>query len=175
MLFRKANAADIAAIEQIYADTHTAEEQGLTAVGWVRSIYPTRKTAEDALERQDLFVLEDEGQILGCAIINRVQVDVYANAPWQYPADDEHVMVLHTLVIAPQARGKGLGSRFVAEYENYAIARNCPFLRMDTNARNMQARAMYKKLGYDEIAIVPCRFNGIEGVQLVLLEKYIGD
>ena len=45
---------------------------------------------------------------------------------------------------------------------------------MDTNARNIKARAMYRKLGYEEIGVAPCRFNGIEGVQLVLLEKYLG-
>ena len=44
---------------------------------------------------------------------------------------------------------------------------------MDTNARNTRARALYKKLGYEEIAIVPCQFNGIDGVQLVLLEKRV--
>ena len=42
---------------------------------------------------------------------------------------------------------------------------------MDTNARNVRARAMYAKLGYVEADIVPCVFNGIEGVQLVCLEK----
>ena len=36
------------------------------------------------------------------------------------------------------------------------------------------ARAMYKKHGYTEIGIVPTVFNGIEDVQLVLLEKYLG-
>ena len=33
------------------------EEKGLTTTGWIRNIYPTRKTAEDALERNDLFVM----------------------------------------------------------------------------------------------------------------------
>ena len=47
-------------------------------------------------------------------------------------------------------------------------------LRIDTNARNVAARAMYKKLGYKEIGIVPTVFNGIPDVQLVLLEKYLG-
>jgi hypothetical protein len=46
---------------------------------------------------------------------------------------------------------------------------------MDTNARNTRARAMYKRLGYSEPDIVPCVFNGIEGVQLVLLEKMLTD
>ena len=44
---------------------------------------------------------------------------------------------------------------------------------MDTNAKNRKARAMYKKLGYEEIDIVPCVFNGIPDVQLVCLEKVL--
>ena len=42
---------------------------------------------------------------------------------------------------------------------------------MDTNAINAAARAMYAKLGYREADIVPCVFNGIPNVNLVLLEK----
>ena len=42
---------------------------------------------------------------------------------------------------------------------------------MDTNADNLAARALYRKLGYNEVAIVPTVFNGIAGVSLVLLEK----
>ena len=37
--------------------------------------------------------------------------------------------------------------------------------------KNARARAMYKKLGYKEIGVIPTVFNGIEGVNLVLLEK----
>ena len=34
-------------------------------------------------------------------------------------------------------------------------------------------RAPSKKLGYREVTIVPCQFNGIDGVELVLLEKAV--
>lgn len=175
MTIRKATLMDVAAVAAVFEDTHTLEEQGKTTIGWIRGVYPTRETAEAAVGRDDLFVLEEAGEILGCAIINQLQVDVYEGAPWQHPAEEDRVMVLHTLVISPRARGKGYGRQFVAYYEQYARAHHCPFLRMDTNARNAQARAMYKKLGYQEIAVVPCRFNGIEGVPLVLLEKYLGE
>ena len=37
--------------------------------------------------------------------------------------------------------------------------------------KKARARAMYKRLGYREADIVPCEFNRIPGVQLVLLEK----
>lgn len=42
---------------------------------------------------------------------------------------------------------------------------------MNTNAKNAAARRLYQKLGYAELDIVPCIFNGIPNVQLVLLEK----
>lgn len=80
-------------------------------------------------------------------------------------------MVLHTLVISPCRAGKGYGKAFVAFYENYARENGCHYLRIDTNARNSNARAMYTRLGYTEIGIVPTVFNGIPDMQLVLLEK----
>ena len=40
-----------------------------------------------------------------------------------------------------------------------------------TNEKNKKARALYNKIGYREAGVVPCIFNGIEGVPLVCLEK----
>ena len=56
-------------------------------------------------------------------------------------------------------------------YEKYALEQGCPYLRMDTNVRNAAARRLYARLGYKEIGIVDCEFNGIAGVRLVCLEK----
>lgn len=174
MIFRKATESDLDAIAQIYADIHTEEEQGRTTIGWIREVYPTRKTAEASLNRGDLFVQEDDGVVVGTAIINQQQVDVYEGAGWRYDVSDSEVMVLHTLVISPKAARKGYGKKFVDFYEKYALFNGCRYLRMDTNQKNVRAREMYKKLGYEEIGIVPCMFNGIPGVQLVLLEKRVG-
>lgn len=171
MVFRKATQQDIPAIGRIYDATHTVEEQGGSTIGWIRSIYPTEETARQSLGRGDMFVAEDDGQIVGSAIINQIQVDVYENAPWQYPAADDQVMVLHTLVIDPAQARRGYGRKFVEFYETYALEHGCRYLRMDTNETNARARAMYKSMGYGQIAIVPCVFNGIPGVNLVLLEK----
>lgn len=173
MNIRKANASDLNGIEKIYDDIHNAEESGEQTIGWIRDVYPVRATAEAALKRDDLFVLEDGGELLGTAIINKIQVDVYKDGKWEYEAADDEVCVLHTLVISPFAKGRGCGKAFVKFYEDYALQHGCHELRIDTNERNSAARAMYKKLGYKEIGIVPTVFNGIPDVMLVMLEKRV--
>ena len=171
MQFIKAASEHIDAIAAIYGRIIDAQEQGRLTVGWQRGGYPTRQTALDALGRGDLFVCVDGGQVAAAAIINRIQVPVYAEVGWLYHAEPDEVMVLHTLVVDPLRAGRGYGSAFVAFYESYAKNNGCPVLRMDTNEKNAAARRLYARLGYREAGIVPCVFNGIKGVGLVCLEK----
>ena len=173
MEIRKAKKSDIDSIEKIYEKIHDSEEKGLVTIGWIRTVYPTRKTAEDALDRNDLFVMVDEGRVVAAAIINQAQVKEYKYAAWKHEAEEKEVMVLHTLVVDPFEKNRGYGSAFVAFYEEFAKQHGCTALRMDTNARNLRARNLYQHLGYEEVGIVECTFNGIPHVQLVCLEKYL--
>lgn len=176
MTIRKGTPADIPQIAAIYDRVLTEEESGRATIGWVRGVYPTEKTAMDALNAGTLFVLERDGAVAAAAKIDKNQVPEYINASWQFPdAPPERVMVLHTLVVDPLQSGKGCGTEFVRFYEQYALDHGCPFLRLDTNARNAAARRLYARLGYREAGIVPCNFNGIPGVQLVCLEKTLNE
>lgn len=171
LMFRKATEKDIDRISEIYEELHDAEEAGEASIGWVRGVYPTRATAETAVEAGDMFVEIIDGIIVAAARINREQVAEYEYADWNYEAPNDRVMVLHALVVSPKIKGRGYGTAFVDFYEKYALENGCPYLRMDTNAKNTAARSLYKKLGYTEVSTVPCVFNGIVGVQLVCLEK----
>lgn len=175
MIIRKATEADIDAVEKLYDVIHTAEEAGQQTIGWIRGIYPVREIAERAFDRGELYVLEDDGEIHGTGIINNTQDASYANGNWAGEAPDDEVCVLHTLVIDPACSGRGYGKAFVAFYENYAMETGCTELRFDTNERNSVARAMYKKLGYTEVGIVKTDFNGLDQINLVLLEKCLGN
>lgn len=168
---RKALASDIDAVAAIYDRIHTWEEKGKVTIGWERGVYPERITAETALAADELFVMEEAGVVVGTGIINQTQVDVYEKGNWKHPAEPTEVMVLHTLVIDPEVKGRGLGRRFVRFYEDYARQEGCKYLRLDTNSRNTSARALYKSMGYEEIGCVSCVFNGLEDVNLVLIEK----
>lgn len=172
-MIRYSTKNDISEVVKIYDKILELEVEGKACTGWKKGVYPTEKTALDALDKNELFVFEENGRILAAARINNEQEPEYASCQWTFDAPDSEVMILHTLVVDPSTSGRGIGSKFVQFYEEYALNNNCRYLRMDTNAKNTAARTLYKKLGYSEQGIISCVFNGIGGVQLVCLEKKI--
>ena len=172
-MIRKATESDIPAVAEIYAHILANEDPAKPATGWLKGIYPVEATARAALGRDDLFGCIDDDKVVASAIINRTQVDVYADCKWSLECEDDEVMVLHTLTVEPACAGRGIGRKFVAFYEDYARGHNCKALRIDTNAVNVTARGLYSKLGYTEVGIVPCVFNGIPNVMLVCMEKLL--
>jgi len=172
-MIRLANIHDLDRIEEIYNEIHDEIEAGRAVIGWIRGVYPTRKTAEAAIALGDMYVMEIAGQVVSAARINQYQGPEYDNAAWSFSAAPEDVLVLHTLVVSPKLKGMGYGTQFVDYYENEARRRGTFCLRMDTNALNAPARALYKKLGYTEACIIPTEFNGIKNVQLVCLDKML--
>ena len=172
-MIRKATESDIPAVAEIYAHILANEDPAKPATGWLKGIYPVEATARAALGRDDLFVCIEDDKVVASAIINRTQVDVYADCKWSLECEDDEVMVLHTLTVEPACTGRGIGRKFVAFYEDYARGHNCKALRIDTNAVNITARGLYAKLGYTEVGIVPCVFNGIPNVMLVCMEKLL--
>ncbi|WP_304263792.1 GNAT family N-acetyltransferase [Kallipyga massiliensis] len=193
MNFRKATSRDLMAVGDIYDRIHDHEEAGLLSTGWIRGVYPTPDTARAALDRGDLYVLVETGSaetspagaggaganpaetIVAAGVINQVQLPEYREANWQVPADEDEILVLHTLTVDPLQVGHGYGRSFVANYEDLARDQGMKALRMDTNALNQRARALYRKLGYREVGQIPTVFNGIDGVMLVLLEKVLSE
>jgi len=170
-MFRIAQERDIDRIAEIYGHIHDSEEAGQAVVGWKRTIYPTRGTAEEAVARGEMFVGEDGGTVVAAARINQRQEESYARGSWLYDVPAREVMVLHTLAVDPVFKGRQYGAGFVKFYEQYAASHGCSCLRIDTNEKNAAARAFYKRLGFREAGVVSCVFNGLPDVRLVLLEK----
>ena len=171
-MIRKATAADIPDVAGIY-EAITALEAERPMTGWKPGIYPTGRDAIDSLEKGHLFVMEKDGYIVATGRLNQEQQPEYALCDWRDKSPDEKVMVLHTLCVDPNWGGMGYAKEFLRFYEDYAREHGCTCLRIDTNAINTNARAMYAKLGYREAGIVSCTFNGLENVDLVMLEKSI--
>lgn len=173
-MIRKATDRDIDAIEAIYNQIFDKEESEGSMVGWIRGVYPTKETALCAINSGELYVsVSEDGTVTASARINFEQMPEYEKVDWLYSDGGKDVLVLHTLAVSQKEKGKGIGRRFMSFYEQLAREYGCSCVRIDTNAKNTVARAFYARLGYREAGVVPCTFNGIEGVDLVCLEKKI--
>ena len=172
-MIRMATFGDLCRISDIYERIHEMEQAGRYTTGWIKGVYPTRQTARDAITCGSMYVMERSGTLVAAGKIDHIQPPSYTDINWSIPAVEHEVLVLHTLVVHPDYSGQGIAKTFIRAYENMAAEKGCTCLRIDTNARNTRARSLYKRLGYTERGIIPCCFNGIEGVELVCLEKLL--
>ena len=101
-MIRLANPSDLDAIAEIYEEILAAEDaRPVSYTNWQRGKYPTRDTAEAALEAGTLWVGEEDGAVYGCVNLNGEQLPEYDAIPWSIPAQPSEVGVIHTLVIRP--------------------------------------------------------------------------
>lgn len=147
-MLRQAVITDLDSIEEGYRE-HFAHERIHGAYTVFREgVYPTRKTAEAALQSGALFVYEENGAVLGSIILDHKQPDEYRTIEWQSGASDEEVNVIHLLMVRPRAAGKGVGSALVGYALDVAKQRSCTAVRLDTGEQNIPAVSLYTKLGF---------------------------
>ncbi|MFE6965480.1 GNAT family N-acetyltransferase [Agromyces sp. NPDC057679] len=83
------------------------------------------------------FVASEAGQPLGCAGARYLDADTAE---------------LTRVFVAPEARGLGLGAALVGAVEDAANRSGRTTIRLDTRNDLVEARALYAKLGYAEVA-----------------------
>lgn len=147
-MIRKATAADLPRIGEIYEAIFDKEDQGPVYTNWLRGTYPTVDSARQVLEAGTLYVGEENGVLWGVVNLNGVQLPEYDQIPWTIPAEREEVGVIHTLCIHPAQSGKGLAKRMVAFCEETARTQGKTVIRLDTWEGNAPTNHLYPSIGY---------------------------
>lgn len=84
--------------------------------------------------------VDSGGRIIGVIMVT-LREELLSHAPSAH---------LETIIVAPQARGRGLGSRLLERAEQRVIELGAQSLTLHVFANNLRARALYKKHGYEE-------------------------
>ncbi|MDP3859437.1 MAG: N-acetyltransferase [Stagnimonas sp.] len=75
---------------------------------------------------------------------------------------------IYSLVVAPAARGQGLGEALVAAAERETRARGGTAVSLEVRTDNAAARALYAKRGYLETRALPRYYgDGADGLRLL--------
>jgi len=169
---RKATLKDIDAVAGIYRKNHDLENAGIVSIGWHSKVYPIRETALDALNAGTLSVMTVDDKVVASGIINQEQPSAYSSMEWSYPAPDDKVGVLHTIVVDPDLGRHGLGKAFVSFFENNCKKQGYEVVRLDTQVKNTRPFNMYLNLGYKLAGICDTPFQNLPyDVELAMFEK----
>ena len=140
-MLRQATDADLNQVEEGYQKHFLHEKEHGAFTVFREGVYPTRADAAKALARGALYVYDENGKILGSIIADR-------NQPDEYETPAEKVMVIHLVMVCPEAARKGIGSSLVKHALEKARQHSCEAVRLDTGAQNIPAASLYKKLGF---------------------------
>lgn len=148
-VIRDMTPTDREAVVQLLAESDPWKTLGYTGSDWNRIFCPLP-------QGRDAYVAEVEGKIAGIAIVRE-----------KFLLGD----YLELLGIALWARGKGLGGRLLGHIEPIVFGRTKNLFACVSDF-NAQARAFYKKHGYQEIGPMPNFL--IPGSAEMLLRKTAG-
>ncbi len=143
MKIRRANSQDLNAIMNLIRScTNHMEAQKIHQ--W-DEIYPDEGTIKSDIDKQQLYLLEDDGHICGIIAINEVQEPEYKNVNWKFPGK---TLVVHRLAIEPSYQRKGLAKMLMQFAHKVAIEQQYETIRLDAFIHNPASVALYERLGY---------------------------
>ena len=96
-------------------------------------------TLQGTSTRAIVLVAEDVGGELAGFIHLCVEVDYYTRKECTHIAD---------IVVAPEARGRGIGEMLLARAEQWARARGHSLLSLNVFIENARARTLYERTGF---------------------------
>lgn len=119
--------------------------------------------AAKARDGYPFLVAEEEGQVLGFATYGQFRGGVgYA-----------HTME-HTIILAPEAQGRGLGRSLMSAIEEHARARGAHSMIAGVSAANSAGIAFHAAAGYVRVAVLPeVGFKAGQWLNLVLMQKIL--
>jgi ribosomal protein S18 acetylase RimI-like enzyme len=111
--------------------------------------YPNRNAFITDVHRNELYVLLDASQVVGCVVISTLMDEEYKTVQWLSP--DTTNIYIHRLAIHPEAQGKGYAQQLMQFAENYAIENNYRSIRLDTFSKNHRNQKFYELRGYKKL------------------------
>ena len=111
--------------------------------------YPSRQAFVKDIERNELFVIEENNIIQGTIVISTLMDEEYRPIQWLTPNGKS--IYIHRLSVDPELQGKGLAQQMMDFAENYSRDNNFISVRLDTFSQNKRNQCFYEQRGYQKL------------------------
>ncbi len=108
--------------------------------------YPSEKAFENDIGRNELYVLLQDNDIVGCIVVSLFMDEEYRSVDWLTENDNNYY--IHRLGVHPKFQGQGFAQRLMDFGENFAREHNALSIRLDTFSQNKRNQKFYEQRGY---------------------------
>lgn len=110
--------------------------------------YPTKDDFLEDIEKNTLYIAEENKRIIAIYTINQQCDDEYYDFVWDNP--DESACILHRLCVSPDMQNKGIASKLLSHIEHQVREKGYSSIRLDVFSDNPYALKLYEKNNYKQ-------------------------
>ena len=108
--------------------------------------YPTEKSFTIDISRQELYVLLNEGGIIGMVALTTTMDEEYKPVEWL--TKNKNNLYVHRLGVHPDFQGQGYAQKMMDYAEQFAKENGFDSVRLDTFSKNRRNQHFYEQRGY---------------------------
>ncbi|SKB50508.1 Ribosomal protein S18 acetylase RimI [Salegentibacter holothuriorum] len=149
-MIRKANLNDLREIKKLTEACAKALQQQ-NIFQWNEN-YPSMEKLQKDIEKQELYVFEEENIIIAIIVLTPNMDEVYRNIDWLSKTDNN--LYVHRLATHPEFWGKGYARKMMDFTEEFAKKKNFASIRLDTFSKNIRNQKFYEARGYTKLGDV---------------------
>lgn len=151
---KKGTVCDIDELGMLYDALNDYLSANTNYPGWIKGIYPIRKTAEKGIEEDSLYVLRKGNVIAGSIILNHEPEMAYKDVNWDIDITYDKILVVRTLVVHPGFMKQGVAKQLMGFTKELAVSSDIKSIRLDVSIDNIPAIKLYEQSGYKYIGTV---------------------
>jgi len=111
--------------------------------------YPSREKLKEDILKDELYILEKSGNIIGIIVITESMDDEYIPIEWLSKTSNN--IYIHRLATHPDFWGQGYGQQLMDFAENKASSEGFESVRLDTFSQNKRNQEFYESRGYKRL------------------------
>lgn len=111
--------------------------------------YPTKQAFVHDLERNELYVKEYQGKVIGAIVISTHMDEEYMPIDWLTPNGNS--TYIHRVCIHPKYQGSGFAQEMMDYAERFSKANGFVSVRLDTFSQNQRNQRFYEQRGYHKL------------------------
>ncbi len=111
--------------------------------------YPNEKAFTTDVGRGELYVLEEDHQIIGAIVVSTWMDAEYEPIDWLTPNGNS--TYIHRLCVHPNLQGKGYAQQLMDFAESYSREQGFASVRLDTFSQNQRNQRFYEQRGYQKL------------------------